>query len=85
LGVPLLGSLVPGAPADLLVFREDPTRDLAALDSLVAVVAAGKLYLKPDLDAALARNREHFEGFLWDRLSVIASRAILARTVNRDY
>jgi imidazolonepropionase-like amidohydrolase len=85
LGVPLLGTVVPGAPADLLVFREDPTRDLAALDSLVAVVAGGKLYRKSDLDAALARNREHFEGLLWDRLSVVASRMILARTVRRDY
>ena len=43
LGRPDLGRLAPGAAADAAIFREDPTRDLAALDSLEAVVAGGRL------------------------------------------
>ena len=50
---------MPGAPADLLVFREDPTRDLAALESLELVVADGRVYTRAQLDAALARHAEH--------------------------
>lgn len=54
LGVPGLGRIEPGAPADLLLFREDPTRDLAALATLEAVIADGRLYAKADLDRAIA-------------------------------
>ncbi len=70
LGEPGLGTLEPGAPADLLIFGEDPTRDLAALDTLRAVVADGRLYSRATLDAAVARQREHFEGTLYDTLSM---------------
>lgn len=55
LGRPSLGTLAVGAPADLLVFRRDPTRDLDALDSLEAVVADGRLYTQDALDEAVAR------------------------------
>ena len=74
LGLAKLGSLAPGAPADLLVFREDPTRDLEAISTLVAVVSQGRLYRKEALDAALARYRAHFEGFPYDTLSMAAAR-----------
>ncbi len=74
LGLAKLGSLTLGAPADLLVFREDPTRDLEAISTLVAVVSQGRLYRKEDLDAALARYRAHFEGFPYETLSMAAAR-----------
>lgn len=77
LGVPRLGTLTPGAPADLLIFREDPTRDLAALATLQAVVARGRLYPKPELDAALDRYRAHFDSPVYDTLSTTAARAAL--------
>lgn len=77
LRVPGLGRLEPGAPADLLVFREDPTRDLAALASLEAVVAAGRLYPREQLDAAVLRWQEHFESPLYDALSMAVARAVL--------
>ncbi len=70
LGVPKLGTLGEGAPADFLLFREDPTRDLAALSTLEAVVAQGRLYPKPVLDAAFTRHRDHFTGWLYDRLTI---------------
>ena len=47
---PLLGTLEPGAPADLLVFREDPTRNLAELSTLEAVVADGRFYSVEELE-----------------------------------
>jgi imidazolonepropionase-like amidohydrolase len=76
---PLLGTLAPGAPADLLVFREDPTRDLAALATLEAVVADGRLYTRADLDAQLARYRVYADGWLFDRISVAVTQRLLAR------
>jgi imidazolonepropionase-like amidohydrolase len=64
LGVADAGALRVGAPADLLVFREDPSRDLAALDTLLAVVQAGRLYDRTALDAQLAAQRTHHESWL---------------------
>lgn len=66
-----LGTLEPGAPADLLVLRGDPTRDLAALSTLEAVVADGRLYPKGRLDEAVARYRDHFHGWLYDHLTML--------------
>ena len=85
LGVPLLGVLQEGAPADLLVFAKDPTRDLEALDTLQAVVAQGKLYRREDITATLAAYQRHLKGFVFDRLSLNASRMVLLRTVKRNY
>ena len=41
LGLPKLGTLQAGAPADFLLLGEDPTQDLAALSTLEAVAKAG--------------------------------------------
>jgi Amidohydrolase family len=85
LGVPGLGALRAGAPADFLVFRSDPTRDLDALDSLEAVVAQGKLYTRADLDRAREVYLRHFRSPLVDAISIPAARFTLRRTVLRDY
>jgi hypothetical protein len=55
-----LGRLDVGAPADILIFREDPTKDLANLSTLEAVVAGGRLYTKADLERRLARLKDHW-------------------------
>jgi len=55
-----LGVLKDGAPADFLVFKEDPTNDLSKLDTLEAVVADGRLYSREELNAALARYRQDY-------------------------
>jgi len=82
LGVAQLGVLAPGAPADLLVFREDPTRDLRALESLEAVFADGRFYPVEELKAALAAQDHYFERWLYDRITVwVATR--LARAAGR--
>jgi cytosine/adenosine deaminase-related metal-dependent hydrolase len=80
LGMAKLGIVQEGAPADFLLFREDPTRDLAALSTLEAVVAQGRLYPKAVLDAALARHRAYFNGWLYDRLSMLYARWLASRT-----
>ena len=69
LGVAGLGTLETGAPADLLIFRRDPSQDLEALATLEAVVAQGRMYPKAVLDRALAKQREHFTRPLPEGLS----------------
>jgi predicted amidohydrolase len=61
LGLPQLGVVQAGAPADFLIFEQDPTSSFAALVTLKGVVAAGRFYSKAFLDTALARHRERFE------------------------
>jgi cytosine/adenosine deaminase-related metal-dependent hydrolase len=61
LGLSQLGVVQVGAPADLLIFEQDPTTSLAALATLKGVVSAGRFYSKGFLDEAIARHRERFE------------------------
>ena len=79
LGVPGLGRVEPGSPADLLVFREDPTLNLDALDTLEAVIADGRLYRVADLEAQLDRYRKHHEGRIFDAVSTALVRRVLGR------
>jgi len=72
LGQPELGRLSPGAPADLLVFGDDPTRDLEALDSLEAVVVRGRLYTVEELDALIVRQGAVFRRPLQRALQTLA-------------
>lgn len=74
LGTPGLGRLQVGAPADLQVYSDDPTRDLGALDGLTAVIADSRIYTRQYLDAAVERYRRHYHGFFWDRLLLGAAR-----------
>ncbi len=62
------GVLAPGLPADLGLYRQDPTVSLDALESLALVVADGRPYPKADLDAWVARYREHFHGGLYEHV-----------------
>jgi hypothetical protein len=54
----------------LALFREDPTRDLAALGSRAAVFADGRLYRRQALDAALAASTRHYRGGLYETVSM---------------
>jgi hypothetical protein len=82
LGVTDLGRLTPGAPAELAIFRDDPTASLDALDSLVGVVRDGRLYPRAELDAQLARYRDHFEGRVYDAVLPALVRRALASTLS---
>lgn len=43
LGIPLLGTMMPGAPADLIAVKGDPTRKLKLLEYPDLVISGGKL------------------------------------------
>jgi imidazolonepropionase-like amidohydrolase len=73
-----LGEIRVGAAADLLVLREDPTRDLAALASLEAVVVGGRLYPRETLDAAVRVQLDHWERPVVRTFWSAAARAVLA-------
>lgn len=79
-GVPGLGTIAAGAPADLVVFREDPTRSLDALDSIAAVIRDGRLYSREALDAQLARYRAHHDSAVYDAIVTPLVRRALAST-----
>ncbi len=59
-----------GAPADLLIFRQDPSVDLNNLQTLEAVVAAGRLYPREVLEEALGRWRSHFANPVYDAITM---------------
>ena len=62
LGLPGLGTLEAGAPADLVFLRSDPAGDIAGFRDIEAVMADGRLYRRADLDARLAAADAHFRG-----------------------
>jgi amidohydrolase family protein len=74
LGEPGLGALESGAPADFVIFKDDPTDNLAGLSTLQAVVAGGRLYRKETIDGAIARYRQRFESPLYDTVGTWLSR-----------
>jgi len=77
LRVPDLGTVRPGAPADLLVFRDDPTVDLRALATLQAVVAQGRLYPRADLEAAIAARRAWYASAVYDIVVTALARPLV--------
>ena len=74
LGIPKLGVLEDGAPADLLIFRDDPTRDIAAFTSLQAVVSRGRLYPARILNGDMLEYARYVQRPLYDWLTVLAAR-----------
>jgi imidazolonepropionase-like amidohydrolase len=60
-----LGRIEVGLPADVVLYREDPTRSLDALDSIETVIADGRVYPRALLDAWLEEVRAHFHGGLY--------------------
>jgi hypothetical protein len=79
LGLAGLGNLDAGAPADFLIFRKDPTGDLANLDTLEAVVTQGRLFTKAAIDAKIAEYRTHYAGLIFDTLSIQLAKAALRK------
>lgn len=78
-----LGMLKPGAPADFLVFRQDPTQSLDALSEMVAVVENGRLYTRDDLDAALLTYRKRFDSASYKFVTMTIIRAMMRNIRNR--
>jgi hypothetical protein len=74
-----LGVVKSGAPADLLVFKQDPTKDLSKLDDLEAVVTNGRLYTRADLENALARYRAKFSSPMYERVMTTLIRLVVPK------
>jgi adenine deaminase len=84
LGVDGLGRLKAGAPADILLFRRDPTEKLEHLSSLEAVIAAGRLYYAADLRRAVQEQSAYFASPLIRRLSRRGAERALAGAFRRS-
>ena len=78
LKAPGLGTLEPGAPADIAVFRHDPSVDLKALGTLETVIADGRPYSKSELDDAASRYRRRFENPVYAWVTMTAFELIAA-------
>ncbi|MBO6634570.1 MAG: amidohydrolase family protein [Parvibaculum sp.] len=61
-----IGTLRPGARADILVLRDDPTVSLSALSGWTVVIANGRRYDRETVDGWLARYDAHFHGVLYN-------------------
>jgi hypothetical protein len=83
LGMPGLGRIETGAPADILLFRHDPTQTLDNLASLEAVVAAGRLYRMADLANAQQASTAYFNSPLIKPLARRGAEQALARAFTR--
>ena len=70
-----------GAPADILLFRRDPTQSLDNLASLEAVIAAGRLYRSADLAQALHTSTAYFNSPLIKPLARRGAEQALARAL----
>jgi imidazolonepropionase-like amidohydrolase len=79
LGVRGLGRVEADAPADILLFRRDPTISLRNLSSLEAVVTAGKLYRVADLAQAQQASQAYFASPLIKPLARRGAERALAR------
>jgi amidohydrolase family protein len=84
LGVDGLGSLQAGAPADILLYRRDPTATLDHLSSLEAVVVAGRLYRIADLKRAQQAQQAYFNSALIRPLARRGAERALARAIGRS-
>lgn len=62
------GSIAVGLPADIVLYRGDPTVTLAALDTIGMVIADGRVYPKTQLDAWVERYREHFHSAVYAKV-----------------
>lgn len=84
LGMRGLGRIETAAPADILLFRRDPTATLGNLSSLEAVVAAGRLYRIKDLNRALQSSQAYFNSPVIKPLARRGAQQALDRAFGRS-
>jgi hypothetical protein len=70
------GRLAEGLPADILLYRRDPTASLDALETLQTVVADGRVYPMGDLQAWVERYRRHFHSRAYDGVMEVVFRVL---------
>jgi cytosine/adenosine deaminase-related metal-dependent hydrolase len=84
LGMRGLGRIEANAPADILLFRRDPTEAIGNISSLEAVVAAGRLYRITYLNRALRSSHAYFNSPLIKPLARRGAERALARAFERS-
>jgi cytosine/adenosine deaminase-related metal-dependent hydrolase len=82
LGIPQLGTLEPGAPADLLIFERDPTESLDALATLRAVVAGGRILSRADIDEAVQTQVRHYRSPVVEHIALRTARKTMRRVAS---
>jgi len=83
LKLPMLGTIQEKAPADLLLFEKNPIEDLKNLNSLMAVVCKGKIFRVKDMDKALMQWKKHFNGMIFNHMSVSAGKKAMIQFNNK--
>jgi imidazolonepropionase-like amidohydrolase len=73
------GRIAQDLPADLVIYRGDPTASLKALDSIDTVIADGRIYPEPLLDVWVEQYRAHFHSALYARVMGGLVRFLAAR------
>jgi imidazolonepropionase-like amidohydrolase len=69
-----IGVIAPGAGADLLLLREDPEQDLAALRRWTILFAGGRRYDRAQVDRWLSTYRAHFHTRFYETVMGYAAR-----------
>jgi hypothetical protein len=83
LGVPGLGRIEAKAPADLLIFQNDPSHSVPDPAQLLAVVSSGRLYRKRDIDGAIRKFLDFYQSPIVRRLANRAAAKLLAKVIGR--
>lgn len=83
LGEPGLGRVAEKAPADLLIFKSDPSKAAPDPGQLVGVVAASRLYRKRDLDRAIRNYLDFYESPIVRRMANRAVKQVLAKLFDK--
>src|SRR5262249_28242865 len=83
LGVAGLGRIEAGAPADILLFRRDPTAALDHLASLEAIIVAGKTHPQGGVRRRPAGNAAYFNSPIIKPLARRGAEQALTRAVLR--
>ncbi len=84
LPMPDLGVLKEDAPADFLIFKDDPTKSLDAFDSLAAVVVDGRFYFRSQLEDAVLRYHRRFDNEMYKFVTMTVMRGVIRRIRPRD-
>ncbi len=74
--------LAEGAPADLLIFAEDPTESLDNLETLQAIVVGGRLYEREQLQAAIDRSLDHYASWPLANIADWTARRTIATSLS---
>jgi Amidohydrolase family len=80
-----LGTIIEKAPADFLIFKENPLEQTDALSFLRATTCAGKLFLREKLEKVVLCYQKFHRGKIFETISILATKRVLKKVVQRDY